>query len=163
MFEKIGLTPEAWQLSVLRCDAKRILVRADRRCGKSTTAAALAVSFAMGNPGAKVVMVTPSHEMMQVECIRRFNPLALIRGLTVSMGGSSVIQVISSQGRGYVPDLLVIDDADLVRYDMALAIRPMMGNRVAIFATATNTPFDAMIEASGTYTFFSTVSLGMGK
>jgi len=55
-----GLNPDPWQERLLRSSAPRVLLNCSRQAGKSTMAAALAVHTALYDPGALVLLLSPS-------------------------------------------------------------------------------------------------------
>src|SRR5437868_253966 len=55
-----GLVPDPWQARLLRSQAPRILLNAARQSGKSTTTATLALHTALYQPGALVLLLSPS-------------------------------------------------------------------------------------------------------
>src|SRR2546421_12853778 len=55
-----GMSPDPWQASLLQSRAERILLLCSRQSGKSTAAAARALSTALRTPGALVLLLSPS-------------------------------------------------------------------------------------------------------
>ena len=55
-----GMTPDPWQRDLLRSPAVRLLVLCSRQAGKSETAAALALHTALLQPGALVLLLSPT-------------------------------------------------------------------------------------------------------
>jgi len=55
-----GLPPDPWQAAVLRSPASRLLLLCCRQSGKSTTTACLALHTALYQPGALVLLLSPS-------------------------------------------------------------------------------------------------------
>ncbi|MGE5164762.1 MAG: terminase large subunit domain-containing protein [Sphingobacteriales bacterium] len=59
--EAAGITPDAWQAELLRSTADRVLMLCARQCGKTTTAAFIALSTAIyQKPGGLIIIVSPS-------------------------------------------------------------------------------------------------------
>src|SRR5215216_4428711 len=58
--ERAGITPDDWQADVLRSDSDRMLLNCCRQSGKSTITATLAVHTAVYEPGALVLLVSPT-------------------------------------------------------------------------------------------------------
>src|SRR5437763_5702286 len=58
--EQAGLVPDPWQASMLRSTAPRVLLNCSRQAGKSTVSAVLAVHTALYEPGALVLLLSPS-------------------------------------------------------------------------------------------------------
>jgi hypothetical protein len=56
----LGLEPDPWQARLLRSAASRILVNCSRQSGKSTTAGEMAVHAALYEPGALVLLLSPT-------------------------------------------------------------------------------------------------------
>jgi hypothetical protein len=57
---RAGLAPDPWQARVLRSTAPRLLLNASRQSGKSTVTAVLAVQAALAEPGALVLLLSPT-------------------------------------------------------------------------------------------------------
>src|SRR5260221_6469607 len=76
--EAAGFTPDPWQARLLRSTAPRILLNCSRQSGKSTTCAGLAVHQALYDPGALVLMLSPT-QRQSGELFRR--ALAIYRTL----------------------------------------------------------------------------------
>jgi hypothetical protein len=55
-----GLDPDPWQIQVLQSQAPRGLWLCSRQSGKSATAACLALHTALAQPGALVLLLSPS-------------------------------------------------------------------------------------------------------
>src|SRR5262249_47050438 len=60
LFRAAGMEPDPWQLDLLSSAAARLLVLCPRQAGKSETAAALALHTALLQPGALVLLLSPS-------------------------------------------------------------------------------------------------------
>ena len=58
--ERLGFTPDAWQADVLRLGDKNTLLCCSRQAGKSTTTAILALHCALFQPGALILLGSPS-------------------------------------------------------------------------------------------------------
>src|SRR5829696_1961319 len=58
--DQAGFTPDSWQAQVLRRAAPRLLLNCSRQSGKSTVSAVLAVHTALYEPGALVLLLSPS-------------------------------------------------------------------------------------------------------
>src|SRR6266511_3620863 len=56
----VGMFPDPWQRDLLRSPSARHLVLCSRQSGKSETAAALALHTALLQPGALVLLLSPS-------------------------------------------------------------------------------------------------------
>src|SRR4051812_12606072 len=55
-----GMSPDPWQTALLRSSSSRLLVLCCRQAGKSEAAAALALHTALLQPGALVLLLSPS-------------------------------------------------------------------------------------------------------
>src|SRR5687768_11624610 len=58
--EACGIVPDGWQADVLRSTAPRMLLNASRQSGKSTVVAVLATHTALYQPGALVLLLSPT-------------------------------------------------------------------------------------------------------
>src|ERR1700674_1314052 len=56
----LGMEPDPWQLDVLCCKDKRVLLNCARQAGKSTTVAVLSVLEAVAAVGTTVLILAPS-------------------------------------------------------------------------------------------------------
>jgi hypothetical protein len=150
---RASLAPDPWQLQVLGTPAAQVLLLCSRQAGKSTVAAALAVRAALLQPGALILVLSPSlrqsGELFR-KVLSHFNAL----GRPVSVMGESALRVEFANGsrvvslpgdegtiRGFSGvTLLIIDEAARVMDDLYRAVRPMLavsrGRLVAL-----STPF----------------------
>lgn len=134
-----GIEPDSWQVAVLRSAAPRILLNCSRQSGKSTTAATMGVWTALYEPGALVLLLSPTLRQSG-ELFRK--ALAVYRdagrpvppdsetALTLSLeNGSRIVSLPGKEGtiRGYSGvRLLVIDEAAWVPNDLYVSVRPML-------------------------------------
>jgi len=58
--EAVGFHPDSWQADVLRSDHPRILLNVARQVGKSVACAVKAVHVAVYEPGALILLLSPS-------------------------------------------------------------------------------------------------------
>src|SRR5919204_5333895 len=58
--QQAGIVPDPWQADVLRSTAPRMLLNCSRQSGKSTVVAILAVHTALYDPGALVLLLSPT-------------------------------------------------------------------------------------------------------
>ena len=149
--EQAGIVPDPWQARMLRSNAPRMLLNASRQSGKSTTTAVLAVWTAVYEPGALVLLLSPSLRQSQ-ELFRKC--LAVYRALDrpVPVEAESALRleletgsrIVSLPGkeetiRGYSGvRLLLIDEAARVPGDLYMAVRPMLavsGGRLVALST----------------------------
>jgi hypothetical protein len=153
IMKRARLAPDRWQEQVLGSQMAQILLLCSRQVGKSTVAGALAVRAAILQPGALILLLSPSLRQSG-ELFRKvlafFN--ALDRPLEVAAesalriefaNGSRVVSLPGDEGtiRGFSGvSLLIIDEAARVMDDLYRAVRPMLavsrGQLVAL-----STPF----------------------
>ena len=154
ILSEAGMSPDPWQAQALREPSPRTLLLCGRQCGKSQTAAALALKTALLTPPALVLLLSPtlrqSGELYRDKVLRLFNalgrpvPVVQESALQMTLGnGSRVISLPGTEGtiRGYSGvSLLVVDEASRVPDDLYRAVRPMLatsrGQLVAL-----STPF----------------------
>ena len=134
-----GLEPDDWQAKVLRSPAPRILLNCCRQSGKSTVTALLAVHTALYEPGALVLLLSPSLRQSQ-ELFRKALGTYRSLGRPVAIESESALRleletgsrIISLPGREQTVrafsgvSLLAIDEAARVPDDLYLALRPML-------------------------------------
>lgn len=148
---RAGIAPDAWQTRVLRSRSPRLLLNACRQSGKSTTTAAVAVHTAVFEPGALVLLVSPtlrqSGELFKkalgvYRALDRPVPAESETALTLTLeNGSRIISLPGKEGtiRGYSgAALIAIDEASRVPDDLYLALRPMLavsGGRLIALST----------------------------
>lgn len=149
----LGIAPDPWQAEVLRSTSQRILLNCCRQSGKSTVSAALAVHTALYQPGALVLLLSPTLRQSQElfrKCLSIYRlvsadiPPESETRLTLELGNSS--RIVSLPGkestiRGFSGvALLVVDEAARVPDDLYYSVRPMLavsnGRLVAL-----STPF----------------------
>ncbi|HUY56623.1 MAG TPA: terminase family protein [Candidatus Micrarchaeaceae archaeon] len=135
----IGMECDPWQAKVLRDPHKRELLVVHRQGGKSTVAAVAAVHCALYDPGALVLVVSPS-QRQSVELFRVMLALYRSLGRPVPPEAENALSVILENGsrvvalpadattiRGYSAcRLLIVDEAAFVPDDTIAAVRPML-------------------------------------
>lgn len=146
-----GIEPDGWQADLLRSTAPRILLNASRQSGKSTTTATLAVWTALCQPGALVLLLSPSlrqsSELFK-KCLTIYRgagrpaPAEAETALALTLeSGSRIVSLPGKEGtvRGFSGvALLVIDEASRVPDDLYTACRPMLavsGGRLIALST----------------------------
>jgi hypothetical protein len=146
-----GLEPDPWQADVLRSTAPRVLLNCCRQSGKSTTVATLSVHTAVYQPGALVLLLSPSLRQ-SVELFRKVTAVYQAAGEPVPAEAESVLRlelenasrIVALPGkeetiRGYSGvTLLVVDEASRVADGLYHAIRPMLsvsGGRLLALST----------------------------
>jgi hypothetical protein len=137
--EQAGVSPDPWQCDVLRSVAPRVLLLCSRQAGKSTITSILAVHTALYEPGALVLLLSPtlrqSGELFK-KCtavygtIGRPVPPESETALQLTLeNGSRIVSLPGKEGtiRGFSGvRLLAIDEAAWVPDDLYLAVRPML-------------------------------------
>jgi hypothetical protein len=146
-----GLDPDPWQVDALTSTAPRVLFNCSRQSGKSTISAVLAVHTALTDPGALILLLSPtlrqSGELFK-KCLAVYRaagrpvPPESETALTLTLAnGSRVVSLPGKEDttRGYSGvRLLIIDEAARVPGDLYLAARPMLavsGGRLLTLST----------------------------
>lgn len=148
---RANLDPDPWQARVLRSGATRMLLNCSRQSGKSTTTALLAVHTALYQPGALVLLLSPTLRQSQElfkKCLATYRalgrpvPADAENQLSLELAnGSRIISAPGKEGtvRGYSGvALLVFDEASRVPNDLYIAARPMLavsGGRLIALST----------------------------
>lgn len=134
-----GITLDSWQAAVLQSQASRLLMNAARQTGKSTVTAVLAVWTALTQPGALVLLLSPSLRQSQ-ELFRRCLHVYGAAGQPVPSYAESALRLELVNGarlvalpgkeatvRGYSNvTLLAIDEASRVGDELYASVRPML-------------------------------------
>lgn len=148
---RAGVEPDEWQAEVLRSTAPRLLLNCSRQSGKSTTTAILAVHTALYEPGALVLMLSPTLRQ-SAELFKKAADVYRALGAPIAAEAESALKlelatgarIVSLPGkeqtiRGYSGvRLLVIDEAARVPNDLYVAVRPMLavsGGRLVALST----------------------------
>ncbi len=150
MMARCGLEADPWQASVMRSTAPRMMLLCTRQAGKSTVAAAMALHQALMNPGALVLLLSPSMRQSQ-ELFRKVMSFVNAMGdvsidnesaLRLELaGGSRIVSLPGTEEtiRGYSGvAFLVIDEAARVQDELYVAVRPMLavsGGRMVALST----------------------------
>ncbi|MDP9356587.1 MAG: phage terminase large subunit [Chloroflexota bacterium] len=147
----VGIEPDGWQAAVLRSSASQLLLNCSRQSGKSTVTAGVAVHTALYEPGALVLIVSPSLRQsgeLFKKCLALYRaldrpvPAEAETRLTLELANGS--RIVSLPGRdetirGYSGvRLLTIDEAAQVPDDVYAALRPMLavsGGRLIALST----------------------------
>ncbi|HOR01456.1 MAG TPA: terminase family protein [Anaerolineae bacterium] len=130
---------DPWQAELLRGDCRRVLLNVCRQGGKSTTAGALGLYVAQHEPGALVLLLSPS-QRQSGELLRTVAGLYGADDSAVQADAQSVLRlelangsrIISLPGkeatvRGFAGvRLIVIDEAARVSDDLYYSVRPML-------------------------------------
>jgi hypothetical protein len=151
MARAAGLEPDPWQRDFLRSRAPRVLLNCSRQAGKSTMAATLAVHTVLYEPGALVLLLSPSLRQSQelfkkaLTCYQQVGaavPPRTESALRLELENGSRILSLPGSGdtvRGFSGvRLLVVDEAARVPGDLYLSVRPMLavsGGRLLALST----------------------------
>ena len=135
----VGMDPDPWQADVLRTNEPRVLLNCCRQSGKSSTCAVKAVHVALYEPGALILLLSPS-QRQSGELFRKVT--AVYRSLgrpvpsdaesatTLSLeSGSRIVSLPGAEAtiRAYsAVRLLLVDEAARVPDDVIAAVRPML-------------------------------------
>jgi hypothetical protein len=148
-----GLEPDPWQREFLLEQARRALLLCARQTGKSTTMAAAALHVAISQPGALVLLVSPTQRQSNLLLARVRSLLGAVRVTPHSVSeteiklrnGSRIVALPGSAEtiRGYsAPALVVIDEAAFADAELFDAVQPMLATCNGRFVAVT-TPYGA--------------------
>lgn len=149
---KTSIEPDPWQATLLRSTAKQIILNCSRQSGKSTTTATLALHTAIYEPGALVLLLSPSlrqsaelyrkvreaYRLLDDPGCKPVGESALRLELT---NGSRILCLPGEEAtvRGFSGvRLLIVDEASRVKDELYQAIRPMLavsGGRIVLLST----------------------------
>jgi len=149
---QLGLEPDPWQARVLRSPARQLLLNTSRQVGKSTMTGVLAAHGALYEPGAPVLLLSPSLRQSgllfaKVKAVLRalgsaFTDLVADNALSVTLGNGSEIHSLPGKAgtvRGFSGvRTLIIDEAAYVPDELYRAVRPMLavsGGRLILLST----------------------------
>lgn len=135
----VGMLPDPWQRDVLRSADPRLLLNCCRQSGKSTTCAVKAVHVAVYEPGALILLLSPS-QRQSGELFRKViatyrtlgRPVVAESENALSLtleNGSRVVSLPGTEGtiRAYsAVRLLLVDEAARVPDETLAAVRPML-------------------------------------
>lgn len=141
--------PEAWQGRLLGSRSRRVLVACARQVGKTTTTALKALHTALYEPGALVLIISPSQRQSD-EFLHRVRALYRTLGQAkptrdsgselVLENGSRIVSLPGTEGtsRGFAgARLIVLDEAARVPDDIFASVLPMVASDGAIWALST--------------------------
>jgi hypothetical protein len=148
---RIGMPPDPWQADFLRSTDSRVLLNCSRQSGKSTVTALLGVHSALYEPGALVLLLSPSLRQSQ-ELFRKAldtyralaNPVPVEAESALRLELENRSRIVSLPGkeqtvRGFSGvRLLAVDEAARVPDDLYYSIRPMLavsGGRLVALST----------------------------
>ncbi len=134
-----GIEPDDWQADVLRSSASRMLLNCSRQSGKSTVTSVLAVHAALYDPGALVLLLSPSLRQSQElfrKCLDTYRavdrpvPASAESALRLELeNGSRIVSLPGTEGaiRGFsAVRLLIVDEAARVETSLYMSVRPML-------------------------------------
>jgi predicted phage terminase large subunit-like protein len=136
---QLNIEPDPWQRDLLVSKDEHVILNCSRQSGKSTTVAILALHHALLNPGALILILSPS-QRQSGELLRKvvgsYRELGR-RGdrhsdsaTTLELkNGSRIVALPGSDStiRGYSdPALVLIDEAALVSEELYHSVRPML-------------------------------------
>jgi len=151
LMRRVGLEPDPWQASLLRSNAQQALLLCTRQAGKSTTTACLALHTALYEPGALILLLSPSLRQSQ-ELFLKVTTFYTELGKPVGEREASALRLTLENGariialpgteatiRGFSGvRLLVIDEAARVADPLYYSVRPMLavsGGRLVALST----------------------------
>jgi hypothetical protein len=149
--DQLGLSLDPWQRAALTSSVSQCLWNVHRQGGKSTVAALLALHTALSQPGALVLVVSPTERQSKLlfQSVMRFYralgkpvPALIENRLSVELMNASAIHALPGDAdtiRGFAGvDLLLVDEAARVPDEMVAAVRPMLavsGGRLVTMST----------------------------
>jgi hypothetical protein len=134
-----GMEPDPWQAAAVQSQAARQLWLCCRQSGKSTTAAVLALTTALGQPGSLVLLVSPSLRQ-SAELFAKVRACYQVLASPPPLKAESVLRYELASGsrivalpgtetniRGYsAVNLLILDEAARVTDELYYSVRPML-------------------------------------
>jgi len=137
--EALGMEPDPWQVRFLRSPEPRTLLNCSRQSGKSTVTALLAAHTALYDPGALVLLLSPtqrqSHELFRkaldaYRSIPTAVPITQESALRLELeNGSRIVSLPGKETtvRGFSGvRLLAVDEAARVPDELYYSVRPML-------------------------------------
>jgi hypothetical protein len=134
-----GIEPDPWQAALLRSRSKQRLVLASRQVGKSSTAALAALHVALFEPGALVLLVSPSLRQSgelfrkvldSFRAVSQLMPVEAESALRIEFKNRSRIVSLpgaESTTRGFsAASLIVVDEGARVADELYAAVRPAL-------------------------------------
>jgi Helicase len=148
-----GLTLDQWQADLMRSTAPRVLLLCARQTGKSTVSGLIALATAVLQPGALVLLVSPSQrqsgELFRV-VLRNLHALpgaptiTAESALRLELANASRIVALPGDERtirGFAgAALVVLDEASRIEDELIAAVRPMLATSQGRLI-ALSTPF----------------------
>jgi hypothetical protein len=139
MVLRAGITPDPWQKTVLRTQARQTIMLVTRQGGKSTVSSMKALHRAEYDVGSLILLLAPSYRQSK-ELFRKIRAARATLGSRHRIASESTLELQYSNGsrivalpgseqtiRGFSGvDLLVVDEAARVPDPLYQAIRPML-------------------------------------
>jgi hypothetical protein len=149
---QVGIEPDSWQAEVLRSEAPQILLNCARQVGKSTTTGTLASHTAIYEPGAIILLLSPSLRQssllfQRVKWVlgrlgKDFAEAETDNALSVRLSNGSAIYSLPGSPatvRGFSGvRLAVVDEAAFIADELMPAISPMLavsGGRLVMLSS----------------------------
>lgn len=145
-----GLTPDPWQVELLRSKVDRVLLLCSRQLGKSTSTAFVALNQAYLVPGS-LILLSSKTERQAGELFKKITfyhhklelvPSSRDMALTLELSNGSRIIALCGEGdnfRGFSdPALCLVDEASIVDESVLTALLPMLvvsGGRLIALST----------------------------
>src|SRR5258708_11839225 len=134
-----GFQPDPWQRDLLLSPERHILLNCSRQSGKSTVVSALALHTALFQPGALVLLLSPS-QRQSCEIFRKVLDAYRVLGrpLRASYETQLRLELVNGSRIVCLPgreetirsfggvQLLVLDEAARIRDDLYRSVRPML-------------------------------------
>lgn len=136
--EVLGIIPDDWQKNALQCPSKRVLMNCSRQSGKSTVASIRALHRCVFNPGALVLLCSPSlrqsSELFKIftGLLHKVPGVTLIEENKTTVTLSNTSRCIALPGsevtlRGYgAVSLIVLDEASRISDALITGLLPML-------------------------------------
>lgn len=147
----LGFDPDPWQETILRSEAKRLILLCSRQSGKSSIAALVALHTALFTNGALILIIANAKRQSQElfmkikDYCRLIDPYPTMTADTMTSctfkNGSRIICLPGSEAsiRGFSNVTLIIEDeSSRVEDSTYVAIRPMLavsGGRIMLLST----------------------------
>ena len=146
-----GFNPDPWQKKLIDIPPKRGLILTSRQVGKSTTVGAITTNVITKEPGALVLLLSPS-QRQSGELFRKVldfynsagKPIPTVSETALGLELENGARVVSLPGKGKTVRsfsgvrLIIIDEASLVEDELYHTVRPMLavsGGSIILLST----------------------------
>lgn len=149
---RAGIVPDEWQADLLRSQARQLLIVCSRQVGKSETTATMACHQAIYEPGAPILLLSPSLRQSG-QLFRKvkhrlktlgsdYADITSDNALSVRLANGS--EIYSLPGKGSTVRafsgvrLAIVDEAAFIADDLIPAVSPMLatsGGRLVLLST----------------------------